>query len=158
MNHSLHAFHVLVYSVFRFFCTRIVLKLSRHSRIMDLRELRCSPHWVSPRGVDYSGIIPTDLFATFLNSVGLLVTYTSDTLPIFDLRTPRGALDFPAQVNTCLSNELKLGRIVGPIDTVPFPQGLMASPLNTVEKSDLDRGGRRWFKPAVQSFSKWWHS
>lgn len=63
---------------------------------------------------------------------GWPIGYTSDTLPIFDLKTHRGALDF--RINACLSNELKLGRIIGPFDTVPFPQGFVVSPLNTVEK------------------------
>ena len=58
----------------------------------------------------------------------------SDTLPIFDLRTHRGTLDFPDQVNAYLSKELKLCRIAGPFDTVPLAQGLVVSPLNTVVK------------------------
>ena len=40
---------------------------------------------------------------------GWPIGYTSDTLPIFDLRAHRGALDFPAHVNAYLSDELKLG-------------------------------------------------
>ena len=62
----------------------------------------------------------------------------SDTLPIFDLRTHRGALDFPDQVNAYLSKELKLGRIAGPFDTVPLVQGFVVSPLNTIEKRDSE--------------------
>ena len=58
----------------------------------------------------------------------------SDTLPIFDLRTHRGTLDFPDQVNAYLSKELKLCRIAGPFDTVPLAQGFVVSPLNTVVK------------------------
>ena len=58
----------------------------------------------------------------------------SDTLPIFDLRTHRGTLDFPDQVNAYLSKELKLCTIAGPFDTVPLAQGFVVSPLNTVVK------------------------
>ena len=69
---------------------------------------------------------------------GWPIGYTSDTLPIFDLRTHRGALDLPDQVNAYLSKELKLGRIAGPFDTVPLAQGFVVSPLNTVEKRDSE--------------------
>ena len=55
----------------------------------------------------------------------------SDTLPIFDLRTHRGALDFPDQVNAYLSKELKLGRIAGPLDTVALAQGFAEIPGKT---------------------------
>ena len=60
----------------------------------------------------------------------------SDTLPISDFRTHRGALDFPDQVNAYLSKELKLGRLAGPFDTVPLAQRFVVSPLNTVAKRD----------------------
>ena len=69
---------------------------------------------------------------------GWPIGYASHTLPFFDLRTHRGALQFPAQVNAYLSQEIKLGRIVGPFDSVPFSQGFVISPLNTVEKRDSD--------------------
>ena len=62
----------------------------------------------------------------------------SDTLPIFDLRTHRGALTFPDQVNAYLSKEVQLGRIAGPFDKAPFMQGFVLSPLNTVEKRDSE--------------------
>ena len=77
------------------------------------------------------------LFANFLNLVGLLVTCLI-LCQFFDLRTHRGALDFPDQVNAYLSKELKLGRISGPFDTVPLAQGFVVSPLNTVEKRDSE--------------------
>ena len=69
---------------------------------------------------------------------GWPIGYMSDTLPIFDLRTHRGALDFPDQVNAYLSKELKLGRIDGPFDTMPLAQGFVVSPLNTVKKRDSE--------------------
>ena len=72
-----------------------------------------------------------------LNLVGLLVTCLI-TLPIFHLRTHRGTLDFPDQVNAYLSKELKLGRIAGPFDTVPLAQVFVVSPLNIVEKRDSE--------------------
>ena len=63
---------------------------------------------------------------------GWPIGYMSAT--ILDLRTHRGALDFPDQVNAYLSKELKLGRISGPFDTVPLAQGFVVFRLNTVEK------------------------
>ena len=77
------------------------------------------------------------LFATFLNSAGLSVTCLI-LCPFFDLRTLRGALTFPDQVNTYLSKEVQLGRIAGPFDKAPFMQGFVLSPLNTVEKRDSE--------------------
>ena len=65
---------------------------------------------------------------------GWPIGYMSDTLPIFDLRTHRSALDFPDQVNAYLSKVLILGRISGPFDTMPLAQGFVVSPLDTVEK------------------------
>ncbi|CAH3140934.1 unnamed protein product [Pocillopora meandrina] len=62
----------------------------------------------------------------------------SDTLPIFDLRTHRGALTFPDQVNAYLSKEVQLGRIAGPFNKALFMQGFVLSPLNTVEKRDSE--------------------
>ena len=62
----------------------------------------------------------------------------ADTLLIFDLRAHRGVLDFPNQVTAYLSNELKLSRIAGPFNTVPFQEGFVVSPLNRVEKRDSD--------------------
>ena len=62
--------------------------------------------------------------------------YTNQTLPVFDLRTHRGALDFPSAVQDYISNEILLGRVVGPFDAPPFPDGFVVSPLNTVAKRD----------------------
>ena len=80
---------------------------------------------------------PDEIICEFLE-FGWPIGYMSDTLPIFDLRTHRGALDFPDQVNAYLSKELKLGRIAGPCDTVPLAQGFVVSPLNTVKKRDSE--------------------
>ena len=80
---------------------------------------------------------PDEIICDFLE-FGWPIGYMSDTLPTFDLRTHRGALDFPDQVNAYLSTELKLGRIAGPFDTVPLAQGFVVSPLNTVEKRDSE--------------------
>ena len=63
-----------------------------------------------------------------LNLVGLLVTCLI-TLPIFHLRTHRGTLDFPDQVNAYLSKELKLGRIAGPL-TLCHSRRDSSSPLS----------------------------
>ena len=71
-----------------------------------------------------------------LNLVGLLVTCLI-TLPIFHLRTHRGTLDFPDQVNAYLSKELKLGRIARPFDTVALAQGFAEIP----GKNEIQRRG-----------------
>ena len=42
------------------------------------------------------------------------------TLPVFDLRTHRGAILFSEQVTAYLTKEMSLGRVAGPFDTVPF--------------------------------------
>ena len=76
---------------------------------------------------------PDNVICDFLE-FGWPIGYMSDTLPIFDLRTHRGALTFPDQVNTYLSKEVQLGRIAGPFDKAPFMQGFVLSPLNTMEK------------------------
>ena len=52
---------------------------------------------------------PDEIICEFLE-FGWPIGCMSDTLPIFDLRTHRGALDFPDQVKAYLSKELKLGR------------------------------------------------
>ncbi|KAL9976009.1 hypothetical protein ACROYT_G013238 [Oculina patagonica] len=62
--------------------------------------------------------------------------YTNQTLSVFDLRTHRGALDFPSAVQDYIGNEILLGRVVGPFDAPPFPDGFVVSPLNTVAKRD----------------------
>ena len=56
--------------------------------------------------------------------------YTNQTLPVFDLRIHRGALNFPSAVQEYLSSEISLGRVVGPFDAPPFPGGFVVSPLN----------------------------
>ena len=73
---------------------------------------------------------PDNVICDFLE-FGWPIGYMSDTLPIFDLRTHRGALTFPDQVNAYLSKEVQLGRIAGPFDKAPFMQGFVLSPLNT---------------------------
>ena len=80
---------------------------------------------------------PDNVICDFLE-FGWPIGYMSDTLPIFDFRTHRGALTFPDQVNTYLSKEVQLGRIAGPFDKAPFMQGFVLSPLNTVEKRDSE--------------------
>ena len=80
---------------------------------------------------------PDNVICDFLE-FGWPIGYMSDTLPIFDLRTHRGALTFPDQVNAYLSKEVQLGRIAGPFDKAPFMQGFVLSPLNTVEKRDSE--------------------
>ena len=80
---------------------------------------------------------PDQIICEFLE-FGWPIGYMSDTLPIFDLPTHRGALDFPDQVNAYLSKELKLGRIAEPFDIALLAQGFVVSPLNTVEKRDSE--------------------
>ena len=80
---------------------------------------------------------PDNVICDFLE-FGWPIGYMSDTLPIFHLRTHRGALTFPDQVNAYLSKEVQLGRIAGPFDKAPFMQGFVLSPLNTVEKRDSE--------------------
>ena len=65
--------------------------------------------------------------------------YTNQTLPVFDLRTNRGALNFPSAVQDYLSSEISLGRVAGLFDAPPFPDGFVVSPLNTVAKRDSGR-------------------
>lgn len=69
---------------------------------------------------------------------GWPVGYVSNILPIFEIRTHRGALQFPGQVTTYLYKEISLGRAAGPFDAVPFTDGFVVSPLNTVPKRDSD--------------------
>ena len=80
---------------------------------------------------------PDQIICEFLE-FGWPIGYMSDTLPIFDLQTHRGALDFSDQVNAYLPKELKLGRIAGPFDTALLAQGFVVSPVNTVEKRDSE--------------------
>ena len=58
------------------------------------------------------------------------------TLTVFDLQTHRGALLFSEQVTAYLTKEISLGRVAGPFDAVPFTDGFVVSPLNTVPKRD----------------------
>ena len=67
---------------------------------------------------------------------GWPVGFMSTTLPVFDLRTHRGALLFSEQVTAYLTKEISLGRVAGPFDAVPFTDGFVVSPLNTVPKRD----------------------
>ena len=80
---------------------------------------------------DYEDSVICD-FLEFGWSLG----YTNQTLPVFDLRTHRGALNFPSAVQGYLSIEISLGRVAGPFDAPPFPDGFVVSPLNTVAKRD----------------------
>ena len=67
---------------------------------------------------------------------GWPVGFMPTTLPVFDLRTHRGALLFSEQVTAYLTKEISLGRVAGPFDAVPFTDGFVVSPLNTVPKRD----------------------
>ena len=67
---------------------------------------------------------------------GWPVGFMPTTLPVFDLRTHRGALLFSEQVTAYLTKETSLGRVAGPFDAVPFTDGFVVSPLNTVPKRD----------------------
>ena len=58
------------------------------------------------------------------------------TLPVFDLRTHRGAILFSEQVTAYLTKEISLGRVGGPFDTVPFTDDFTVLPLNTMPKWD----------------------
>ena len=60
----------------------------------------------------------------------------STTLPVFDLRTHPSALLFSEQVTAYLTKEISLGRVAVPFDAVPFTDGFVVSPLNTVVKRD----------------------
>ena len=78
---------------------------------------------------DYEDSVVCD-FLEFGWPVGFMPT----TLPVFDLRTHRGAILFSEQVTAYLTNEISLGRVAGSFDTVPFTDGFVVSPLNTVLK------------------------
>ena len=67
---------------------------------------------------------------------GWPIGYVRDTVPIFSLRTHRGALDYPDSVSKYLTSEIELGRVAGPFRSAPFADGFVISPLNTVEKRD----------------------
>lgn len=68
---------------------------------------------------------------------GWPVGFMPTTLPVFYLWTHRGALLFLEQVTAYLTKEIYLGRVAGPFDAVPFTDGFVVSPLNTVPKRDL---------------------
>ena len=53
-----------------------------------------------------------------------------------NISTWRGALLFSEQVTAYLTKEISLGRVAGPFDAVPFTDGFVVSPLNTVPKRD----------------------
>ncbi|XP_048588724.1 uncharacterized protein LOC116606981 isoform X3 [Nematostella vectensis] len=69
---------------------------------------------------------------------GWPVGFTGDTVPIFDARTHRGALNFATQVSEHLQREVSLGRVAGPFTDPPFGGGFVTSPLNTVPKRDSE--------------------
>ena len=48
------------------------------------------------------------------------IGYVRDTVPIFNLRTLRGALDYPDSVSNYLTSEIELGRVAGPFRSAPF--------------------------------------
>ena len=79
-------------------------------------------------------VYPDNIVCEFLE-FGWPVGYTRDTLPVFDLRTHRGASNFPDAVQQYLDREVDLGRVAGPFVSPPFTDGFV-SPLNTVEKRD----------------------
>ena len=56
----------------------------------------------------------TVLLVIFLDS-GWPVGFMPTTLPVFDLRTRRGALLFSEQVTAYLTKEISLGRVIGPL-------------------------------------------
>ena len=60
--------------------------------------------------------------------------YNKQTLPVFNLRTHRGALKFPSVIQDYITSEISLGRIAGPFDALPFPDSFVVSLLNTVAK------------------------
>ena len=62
--------------------------------------------------------------------------HTNQTLPVFDLRTHRGALTFPSAVKEYISSDISLGRVAGTFADPPFHDGFVVSPLNTVAKRD----------------------
>lgn len=78
---------------------------------------------------------PDNIICEFLE-FGWPLGYHSEVLPVFDLRNHRGALNFPAAVESYLTDEIHLGRVAGPFDVIPFTDAFVASPLNTVPKRD----------------------
>ena len=69
---------------------------------------------------------------------GWPVGFVRDFLPVFDIRTHRGALNVPDMVSNYLDNELRLGQVAGLFKNLPFQDGFVLSPLNTVAKRDSD--------------------
>ena len=90
------------------------------------------PHWRECLR-DY----PDRIICDYLQ-FGWPVGFVRDSLPVFDIRTHRGALNFPDMVCDYLAKELRLGRVAGPFPHLPFPDGYVLSPLNTVAKRDSD--------------------
>ena len=80
---------------------------------------------------DYEDSVVCD-FLEFGWPVGFMPTI----LPVFDLRTHPGALLFSEQVTAYLTKDISLGRVAGPFDAVPFTDGFVVTPLNTVPKRD----------------------
>ena len=80
---------------------------------------------------DYEDSVVCD-FSEFSSPVGFMLT----TLPVFDLRTHCGTILFSEQVTAYLTKEISLGRVAGPFDTVPFTDGFVVSPLNTMPERD----------------------
>lgn len=62
--------------------------------------------------------------------------YSLHTLPVFDLCTHHGALNFPVAVADYLHGEPLLGRVAGPFAEPPFTDAFVVSPPNTVPKRD----------------------
>ena len=80
---------------------------------------------------DYEDSVLCD-FLEFGWPVGFMPT----TLPVFHLPTHCGTLLFSEQVTAYLTKEISLGRVAGPFDAVPFTDGFVVTPLNTVPKRD----------------------
>ena len=53
-------------------------------------------------------------------------------VPVFALRTHRGALTFPSAVQDSISSEISHVRVAGPFAAPPFYDGFVVFPLNTV--------------------------
>ena len=66
---------------------------------------------------------------------GWPLRHSLPTLPVFDLCTHRGALNFPIAVADYFHGEI-LRRVAGPFAEPPFKDAFVVSPLNTVPKRD----------------------
>ena len=65
--------------------------------------------------------------------------YLLPTLPVFDLRTHRGALNFPVAVADYLHGEMLLGRVAGPFAEPP-KMPLSFLPLTPCRSAALPSG------------------